>query len=238
MRQVPVYAIIGDGRVARHFCYYFDLIGISYSQWSRRNDPARKRLTAMVQGADCILVLLNDTAIESFIRDLPQANNKHFVHFSAVLSIPTAHCCHPLMTFASGLYTLPTYHAIPFILQQDGPKFSELMPGLPNPHYTIDAKLKAFYHSLCVMSANFTCILWQKFFTELEETFHLPKELLHPYLEQTFYNLKYAGESALTGPLSRNDNATIEKNLQALAGDPFQKIYQAFTSIYKDKDNV
>jgi hypothetical protein len=40
-------------------------------------------------------------------------------------------------------------------------------------------------------------------------------------------------QTALTGPLVRNDQKTLQKNLQALKHDPFEKIYENFILCYQ-----
>jgi predicted short-subunit dehydrogenase-like oxidoreductase (DUF2520 family) len=40
--------------------------------------------------------------------------------------------------------------------------------------------------------------------------------------------------SALTGPLVRGDQQTLEKNLLALQEDPFQKVYESFIACYQN----
>ena len=52
-----------------------------------------------------------------------------------------AECAHPLMTFGLDLYDLTTYRSIPFILDSGGTPFHELLPGLPNPSFTIPATI-------------------------------------------------------------------------------------------------
>ncbi len=233
MGQVPEYAIIGAGRMARHFCHYLHLLNIPYRQWSRKADPAHVKLEEVIDGCKSILILINDGAIESFINAHPFLKKKVLVHFSGSLNTSLANGAHPLMTFNDKLYSLDTYQKIPFVIEKTDTAINELLPGLANPSFVIPRELKAFYHAMCVLSGNFTAILWQKFFTELETTFNIPKEMAHPYLEQIVLNLQNNPQSALTGPLSRNDLVTINANLQALAKDPFQKVYQAFWDIYQ-----
>jgi predicted short-subunit dehydrogenase-like oxidoreductase (DUF2520 family) len=237
MRRVP-YAILGDGRVATHFCHYFTLLAIPYTQWSRRADPDFQQLESITHHAERILILVKDAAIIEFVERFPFLKSKTCIHFSGQLSTPFIASAHPLMTFNPTLYDLATYQKIPFILEKSGHAFAELLPNLSNPHYYIPTELKSFYHALCVMSGNFTAILWQKFFTELETTFQLPKALLHPYMQQIFHNLQQQPELALTGPLIRNDQKTIAANLQALQHDPFQKIYQVFVETYQQGEKT
>ncbi|EKD71772.1 MAG: hypothetical protein ACD_46C00103G0013, partial [uncultured bacterium] len=126
-----------------------------------------------------------------------------------------------------------TYQSIPFILDHDAPSFSELLPGLPNSHVRLHKSLKAKYHALCVMSGNFSCLLWQKLFSDFEKELKLPREVAYPYLQQQMHNLIDNPTQALTGPLIRGDTKTIEKNLSALEGDPFKQVYESFIACYQ-----
>ncbi len=236
MRQVP-YAVIGAGRVARHFCHYLDLLNIPYRSWSRAHD-APQALLASLLPCERILLLISDGAIELFIREQlevhPALKDKTRIHFSGALVTPQAFGAHPLMTFGQDVYSLAHYQKIPFVVEAGAPAFAELLPGLPNAHFTLPAEQKALYHSLCVLSGNFSCLLWQKLFTELEKSLNLPKEIAIPYLEQLTHNLQHRPEEALTGPLARGDQTTLDKNMAALEGDPFQKVYQAFVEAYRE----
>lgn len=229
------YLIIGAGKLARHFAFYFDSLKISYQQWSRFNDPEITQLPKSINNSARILVLISDSAIEKFIQKNIDAKNKILIHCSGSLLTNLAHSAHPLMTFGSKLYDAELYCKIPFILENEGEKFENLFPKLPNPHFYIPRDLKPFYHSMCVLSGNFTCILWHKFFYELENTLKLPKEIAYQYLQQTFVNLANNSKDALTGPLNRNDQNTIAANLKALQNDPFQKIYLTFIEIFQNK---
>lgn len=230
MRQVPKYLLIGNGRVARHFQHYFTLLQIPFVTWVRTNSIAS--LHQQLQQTSHVLLLIADDAIEVFIaRHLINYNNVR-IHCSGSLVTPLAYGAHPLMTFSDHLYSLKEYLAIPFVLDHDAPDFDVLMPGLPNQFVKLDTSLKAKYHALCVMSGNFSCLLWQKLMTSMEKEFNFPKEIAHAYLMQQTKNLIHNADNALTGPLVRNDLSTINKNIDALENDPCQKIYQAFYEYY------
>ncbi len=66
-----------------------------------------------------------------------------------------------------------------------------------------------------------------------EQEFHFPATLAHAYLIQNTHNLLANPQTALTGPLTRNDVDTIQQNLAALASDPFHDVYQSFVSCYQ-----
>jgi len=222
-----IYTIIGDGRVARHFSHYLELLGIKFFKWARKTS-SEAEFSRMAENSSHIAVLISDFAIEDFVRRHPVPTDRIVVHFSGSLVSRVAYGAHPLMTFTEKLYSLEDYLGTPFILDEGEKTFEELLPGLKNPHYYIKPELRPLYHSLCVASGNFTTILWDQFFARLTERLGLPYEVALPYLDQICENLKNRAVPALTGPLARKDFATIQKNLRALEGDPLQKVYYGF----------
>lgn len=232
MGQVPRYLLIGDGKVARHFKYYFSLSNISFQSWHR--GQLIESLKEKLQTATHVLLLIKDTAIENFINE-HLANIKHclLIHFSGSFCTPLAFGAHPLMTFPNHLYDLNRYQLIPFIIDHHAPAFEELLPGLSNPHVRIHTSLKPKYHALCVLSGNFSTMLWQKFFKTLEAEFNIPHVIGLPYLQQQMQNLFADHTSALSGPLVRGDLPTIEKNIAALEQDPFQEVYKSFIACHQ-----
>lgn len=228
--QLPDYLIIGNGRVARHFLHYFSLLGLETAHWYR-GLPLED-----LGDARHILVLIRDDAIEDFIRTRLTAKHGTKIHFSGSLVTELAIGAHPLTTFGQGLYAREKYEEIFFILDDDAPDFTQLLPGLPNPHARLAAGDKAAYHAHCVMAANYSCLLWQKLFDAFESDFGLPPEAGFPLLKQQTENLVTDRRNALTGPLARGDNATIARNISALAGDDYQKIYQVFVETYQNQN--
>jgi hypothetical protein len=231
MRQVPAidrdpFGVVGDGRVARHFCHYFDLLGLPYLRWTRR-EPRASPPDAL---ASCgpILLLISDTSIVPFVEAWPALRQRRLVHFSGRLVTAAARAAHPLMTFGADLYDIETYRALPFILDADGPPLPDLLPGLPNPSFTIPAAERPYYHALCVLAGNCSTLLWQKLFDGFERRLGLPPAAAHPYLARVAENLMTDPGRALTGPLARGDADGIAANLQALEGDPFLAVYAAF----------
>jgi len=238
MRQVPAlgahpFGIVGDGRVARHVQHYFDLLGLSVCTWSRRT-PAPTPPEALAS-CQTVLLLIRDSAIVPFVDAWPALQEKRLVHFSGSLITPVAQAAHPLMTFGTTLYELADYRSIPFVLDVGGTPFTELLPGLPNPFFTIPARDRPYYHALCVMAGNFSMVLWVKLFDELQQRFGIPAAAVHPYLARVAANLMADTGGALTGPLSRGDTQTVSANLKALEGDPFHRIYSAFVRGYDER---
>jgi predicted short-subunit dehydrogenase-like oxidoreductase (DUF2520 family) len=237
MRQVPKYLIIGSGRLALHFCNYLRLLDLPLIQWSRKNNT-RFQLEKFSKKCTHVLLLINDDAIQDFVLNNGFLLGKCCVHCSGNLALHNIYSTHPLMTFGKELYNPTTYLQIPFILEENSPEFGKLLPGLPNKSYKISGHLKPFYHALCVISGNFTCLLWQKFFSELETTFNLPREIGYPYLKQITNNIEHQLPNALTGPLVRGDWQTIKANLDAFHNDPYREVYQAFVNIFQNKVKI
>lgn len=235
------YAIVGGGRLARHFSHYFQLLEISHTRWVRDARSgfntfeildAEQRLKETVRNTGRVLILVSDNAIATLLKQYPFLHEKQLLHCSGALSFPGIAGAHPLMTFADDLYTLETYRSIPFILEA-GSCFEDLFPALPNPHFAINVEDKARYHAMCVMAGNFSQVLWKDISGRFEQQLGLPAISLHPYLKRVAGNFIAAPEAALTGPLTRNDRHTIEKNIQSLDGDPLQDLYRAFVNYYQ-----
>lgn len=228
MNDKTRYLLVGSGRTHTHFSHYFSLLGISFDSWNR--SQSIETLQALKKQASHVLVLISDAAIAPFAAEHLQDFNGVKVHFSGVLEIPGLISAHPLMSFSSDMYELSDYQEIPFVLTTQT-EFSEVLPLLPNRSYRIKPEQKAFYHALCVLSGNFTTLLWSKMDQGVQQL-GLPSYVVHPYLKRIAQNLIQNPEKALTGPLARKDLKTVQANYQALDQDNFQKIYRSFVEVF------
>jgi predicted short-subunit dehydrogenase-like oxidoreductase (DUF2520 family) len=232
MRQVPHYLIIGSGRVARHISYYLSLINLPYLTWQR--SESIDELQQKINRCTHVLLLISDHAIENFYAEHLSTCSATIIHFSGSHISEHIHGAHPLMSFSdNALFDIATYQSIPFIIDEHAPDFSLLLPGLVNQHVRLNKTLKEKYHALCVLGGNFSCMLWQKLFSAFESELGLPASIAHPYLRRLTESLISHPSTALTGPLTRNDTNTINKNLASLNHDPFQDVYQSFVSCYQ-----
>src|SRR3989338_6803433 len=178
MRQVP-YLLIGNGRMAKHFSHYLHLSKIPHFCWHRHSPIA---LTELVAQTRYILLLISDDVIASFVASHSNLFiGKQLIHFSGAYYDPTILGLHPPMSFVENLYELECYQKIPFFIDQAAIHFTDIFPTLKNPSYYVPPEKKAFYHSLCVLANNFTTILWDKFFREMQQQFNAPKEALVCY---------------------------------------------------------
>lgn len=233
MRQVPKYCLIGNGKMSTHFASYLDYLNIHYTLLSR-SELNHHSIQFALRHYDKICLLITDSSISSLINQYHMNNKNKLVHFSGALTIKECWSAHPLMTFGHQLYDSAQYQSFPFIIEAEGPPFDELLPGIPNKHYRIPQHLKSYYHSLCVMSGNFSAILWHKCFESMKQDLQIDEEAIKPYLLQVFNNIADDHHKALTGPLARQDLITIQKNKAALAEkeDPFLNIYEQFVTLF------
>ena len=240
------YTIIGGGKLARHFSHYFSLLGLPHTAWARdrfseintsHQHDAAQRLKHAIADSKRVLLLVSDNAIKPLLKQYPFLHDKQLIHCSGAMSFPGVAGVHPLMTFPDDLYTLEIYQSVPFMLES-GHEFTTLFPGLENPHFSIEVENKARYHAMCVAAGNFTQILWRAVSSRFESQLGLPPETLNPYLQQLSENFRVSPENALTGPHSRGDVQTIERNLQSLQGDALQDLYASFTDFYSKEQQV
>lgn len=222
------YLIIGSGRTARNWQYYLELLKIPVKNWNRKLPESL--LNPLIQEASHVLLLISDASIDGFYQRYSLLKTKTCLHFSGALEIPEIHGVHPLASFTHQLLKFETLKNIPLITSSRL-SADQLMPGISNSIYHIDPKDKPKYHALCVMAGNFSVLLWQKISSEFL-TLGLPEHIEKTYREIIFENINSQLSTALTGPIARKDDATIFKNLQALHGDAYQKIYLAFLNAY------
>lgn len=234
MGQVPIikntaYLFVGNGRLSKHFQFYFKSLNIPHLVWSRNS---KKNFNDLAKQVEKILVLIKDDEIEKFISENKSVhlNDKLFIHFSGLLSTPLAESAHPLMTFGDNLYEQNLYQQITFITEFGRKSFKELFPELPNPSFKINSEQKPLYHAFCVMSGNFTTILWQRFFDYLN-SLNIPKQAGYLYLQKIAENV-ITSNSPLTGPIHRNDSQTINKHLIALEEHSMKNIYKSFLELF------
>ena len=224
------YLILGDGRLASHFVCYFSYLELDVVQWSRKHSSSED-LAEMVKSCTHVIFLLKDDAISDYVK-LPIWGERILIHCSGALVVERCVSAHPLMTFGLELYEFEDYKVIPFVIDMSSIEFSELLPGLPNPHFRLKEELKPLYHALCVCGGNFMTILWQLVFSQSVRSLGLSHEVFFPFIDRAVKNLEVNPDTALTGPFVRGDFSTIEKNLEALKGTQLEEVYRVFKDLY------
>ncbi|MCF6765614.1 DUF2520 domain-containing protein [Thiotrichales bacterium 19S3-7] len=229
------YLVIGNGLMAKHFMHYLSLLNVPFKHWHRTKGI--EDLYLLLPTATHVLFLIKDDAIDNFIEVNClnyKTQNQLYVHFSGALISSYAYTAHPLQTFAKTLYNIERYLDVPFAIEENTLSFNQLLPDIPNRHFTINTKDKPYYHALGAIANNYTTLLWQKYFNTLKTHFNIDPSMAIPLLEQTLINLKNDYKNALTGPIARSDLKTISNHINALDShqDNFTDIYKAFVETH------
>ena len=91
------YAIVGGGRLARHFSEYFQLLEIPHTCWARdcrspfntfTAPDAEQRLRETIGETGRVLLLVSDNAIATLLKQYPFLHEKQLIHCSGALSFP------------------------------------------------------------------------------------------------------------------------------------------------------
>ena len=231
-----VYAILGDGRMARHMKRYLELLEAEHRVWARgtEHDPSAPSMEEVVRPCDVVLVLLSDGAIVPFLEAHASLHEKTVVHFSGSLVTDLAHGMHPLCIFGPDLLAVEAYQDIPFVCEPGPPTFHDVFPSLSNPSYVLQPASKPLYHALCVLAGNGSAILWRKLFAEFEKL-GLPWDISLPYLQQTLRDLEQNPRAEGSGPIARGDVGTIQTDLDGLEGDPYKEVLRALVDASAQK---
>ena len=185
-----------------------------------------------------MILAISDDAIEPFIKlHLKKNVNCTVIHCSAVQLIPGTIAIHPLASFAESLYALKTYQQIPLIIDVDTSLTSINIQQLPNPIYRLPQRHRVLYHALCCISGNFSTLLWQDMLKTSKDAFNFDPQVFHSYLDTIQQQIKHNPKNALTGPLSRGDNKTLNKHLEALGNTPMKQLYQAFITYFNQTES-
>lgn len=226
---------IGRGRLARHLIPDWQrTLTASHDIQTWDRSRAESDLFTLLAEAQIVALAISDRALESFFAKYrAHAPKARWIHFSGALEIEGVTGYHPLMTFGPELYTDATYRRINYITTGPETRWPADLP-LSNALFAIRPEQKALYHALCVLSGNFTTLLWEKAQREIA-AMGLPPEILRPYADVTIDNVFNDPSRALTGPLVRGDVDTMNKNLEALGSDPFAGVYRAFQKAVEAK---
>ena len=225
------YALLGSGRVARHFRFYLDNLDLPCRFWSRQEN-APEDLKAVIAESSHILFAVSDSALEEMIAPWRESG-KVLVHFSGARRIPGSFSAHPLMTFGPDLEAPEWYWRIPFVLDE-GVTLHDVLPGLANPSLSLSPDQRPLYHALVSLAGNSTFLLWQDIGHEMSRL-GLPPSVLAPFLHQVVRNATELTDAAFTGPVARGDWSTVERHAQALKDSGLEASYKAYLRLARSK---
>ncbi|MBC7458540.1 MAG: DUF2520 domain-containing protein [Bdellovibrionaceae bacterium] len=220
--------LIGSGKLSKHLSHWFNLNQKDSAQlltWDRHQDPHAIHRYAAV--ATHIWLAISDSALISFYEKYLIGHDAKVIHFSGALHDPRLISAHPLMSFTPELYAEDFYPQIYFALTGTD-SLTKALPGFNNPHFQLKSEIKPLYHALCVTAGNFPQMLWNEVH-KIATDQKIPVAAFDLYIQQITQNFLNHKEAAITGPITRKDTSTINKNIEALVGTPLQSIYQSFS---------
>jgi len=144
-------------------------------------------------------------------------------HLSGSLQLDDVPCAHPLTSFDG---EARDWRGTPLALTGDVPAIItaafESLGFLP---FALAPELKPLYHACAVLSSGHAATLWLGAARLLEEAgVPLPGRGLMPLAEATLRNIADKGAAGRTGPFVRGDEATINRDAEALP-EPWRSIF-------------
>lgn len=226
--------IIGSGRLSQHLQHWLKQlnINIQFNVWSRQSSV--EVLQELIKISNSVWLAISDKSIGSFYDEHESIlKNKKVIHFSGSYFHSKISCVHPLMTFSHDLYDLDFYQQI-HLTTFDQDRLSDLIPFLSNPTFSVPSSDKKLYHALCVASGNIPQMLWQKTL-EHSNQLNIPQVAFELFWQQSLKNLIKQPNTAVTGPIARQDQQTILENIESLKQSSFlKKMYQCAAEFYKE----
>jgi len=141
---------------------------------------------------------------------------------------------HPIQSFPQKKPALDAFKGIYFGLEGKGKALDlakRIVHQLESQYVILESQDKPLYHVACSMASNFLVTLLDAaslLLGQIGKDENVNFQLLLPLVQGTLQNVKnFNTHSALTGPIFRGDEKSIQKHLRALRKFPLQKkIYQ------------
>ncbi|PIU00436.1 MAG: hypothetical protein COT74_05780 [Bdellovibrionales bacterium CG10_big_fil_rev_8_21_14_0_10_45_34] len=233
------YLIVGDGRLGRHLFHWLQLKKqpawkVSFRSWreiseSQRNSTSISPTHVLLATRDADL----QEAAELISLRAPQAS---VCHFSAVVNIEPVPSYHPLMTFSSEkLYDEQFYDHIRFVSPNSLSSFCDHLPAFrENAFSEIPEAQRALYHSLCVLGSSGISLMLLAMDSLWQQRLPIPVKDFRSLALQSLKNYMESGEGAITGPIVRSDEETLQRNIQSLRDNQLQELYKLTIKIFKE----
>jgi predicted short-subunit dehydrogenase-like oxidoreductase (DUF2520 family) len=216
-------AVVGAGRVGSSLAAAAAAAGVDVELAGREGAAEATR------GAKAVLLCVPDAEIEAAVDAAAPAEPMLIGHTSGARGLEAlgaaaargagTFCLHPLQTFPRP-DTDPA--GAPCAISgssEDALAFARgLAERLGMRPFELDDELRAAYHAAAAIASNFLVTLEEAAVELLGRAgIEDGRELLAPLVLRTASNWAANGNEALTGPIARGDEATVERHLDALA---------------------
>ena len=173
--------------------------------------------------ADIYFLSVSDDAIESVVEELPDTDGI-VVHTAGSISIDALDkfnnhgIFYPFQTFSKNRDI--SYNNIPILVEGNSKNTTkqllDLALLLSSNAYEVNSKQRLLIHIAAVFACNFTNHLYL-ISKNISDKAELPFSILQPLIEETVSKaFTVLPENAQTGPASRNDKQTMEKQIEIL----------------------
>lgn len=217
--------VVGPGRVGRSLATAASRAGLECAL-AGREDAA-----IAAERAGAALLCVPDAAISDACETIaPAVPPLRFVgHTSGATGLEaltaaaargaSTFCLHPLQTIPDGETALDGAPCAVSGSDAEALEFArDLAEGLGMQPFTVPEEARAAYHAAACIASNFLVAL-EESAVELLSTAGVEngRELLAPLVLRSAANWSERGAAALTGPIARGDEATVERHLAAIA---------------------
>ncbi|MBD3943266.1 DUF2520 domain-containing protein [Microbacterium sp. NEAU-LLC] len=205
-------AIVGDGRMGRALAAALRDAGVD------ARGPLGRGASA--EGAQVVLLAVPDAEIGRAAASLvPGAIVGHVSGATTLVPLAPheAFGLHPLMTVTSGDARFAgTPAAVSGTSARALATAHALASALGLRPFEIADRDRAAYHAAASIASNFLVTL-ECFAADLAATAGIPRDALAPLVTATVQNWQSSGAAALTGPIARGDDDTVERQRAAVA---------------------
>jgi predicted short-subunit dehydrogenase-like oxidoreductase (DUF2520 family) len=224
-RELPVVAVIGPGRVGRSLVRAGADAGLTASLSGRRD------ALAACEGAEVALLCVPDDSIADACETISAAVPplRYVGHTSGATGLDALEAAgrrgartfsiHPLQTVPDGAAALTGAYCAVTGSDSDALRLAtSLAARLGMRPFPLADEHRAVYHAAASIASNYLVAL-ESAATELLEATGVTdaRDLLAPLVLRTAANWAERGDDALTGPIARGDEETVERHLDAIA---------------------
>jgi predicted short-subunit dehydrogenase-like oxidoreductase (DUF2520 family) len=224
-RDIPALAIVGAGRVGRAIHAAMRAEGLE-STLAGRADAADASASS-----DVVLLCVPDAAIEEACEKIAGSGASFVGHTSGATGLEALTAAadsgaatfslHPLQTITD---SNPELIGSACAVSASTPEALELAEALARRlgmrSFQMPDEHRATYHAAAVIASNFLVALEESAAQLLERTgTEGSRELLAPLVRRSAANWAEHGSDALTGPIARGDEATVERHLEAIGAE-------------------
>ncbi len=234
--------IIGFGKLGSHLYYSLKSTGKYTVSAAKKRSTKKSILAGLVKNADVIFICVQDSKItktaESIIKLNVSLKKKTIFHTSGALTSDSIEqlklhgaftgSFHPVQSFAKRTTRLSdSFETIYIAIEGDRPavrKAYAIAKSIGSAPFTIKKENKVYHHICCVMASNFLSALNGRIEEAGRKKIQINGfnnltflNIYMPLAKQTLGNIALHGaKGSLTGPIERNDTATVKHHLDAL----------------------